>query len=113
MPSIRVRGFDTVFDTNLTTSILNTLLGNGFPIATLCGGRAQCGRDQIRVVSGAEFLSPMRPREREKLARMAAEGEPGGPDLRLACQCYVRGDVVIEVLNIRRPAAPRDGVVSP
>ena len=105
MASIRVEGRDDVFETNLTTSILNVLLRNSFPIQTVCGGRAQCGRDLIRITSGAQFLSPRRERETRRLAELAREGEPSGPDIRLACQTYVRGEVVIEVLHPAR----RDG----
>ena len=100
MPTIRVEGRAEGFETNLTTSILNVLLRNNFPIQTQCGGRAQCGRDLIRIRSGAQFLSPRREVETRRLAALAREGEPAGPDIRLACQTYVRGDVVIEVLHI-------------
>jgi ferredoxin len=98
--TIRVEGRDDAFETNLTTSILNVLLRNGFPIQTQCGGRAQCGRDLIRIRSGAQFLSPRRDVETRRLAALARDGEPAGPDIRLACQTYGRGEVVIEVLHI-------------
>jgi ferredoxin len=101
MPSVRIHGRDQVFPCNLTTSILNVLLQNGFPIATICGGRASCGRDLIRIREGSEFFSPRREMESRKLAALAAAGEPSGIDIRLACQSYVRGDVVIEVLHMR------------
>jgi ferredoxin len=102
MPTIRVRGHDASFTTNLTTSILNTLLRNGFPIETICGGRAVCGRDIIRVWEGALYVSPRREAEVKRLEALAAQGEPSGPDVRLACQCYVRGDIEIEVFHIAR-----------
>jgi ferredoxin len=101
MPAIRVHGFEKTFQTNLTTSILNTLLKNGFPIQTICGGRAQCGRDLIRVRTGAGFLSPRREAETRRLAELASQGEPAGPDIRLACQTYARGDIEIEVIHVR------------
>ena len=104
MPSIRIAGHPEKYPAKLTTSILNVLLENRFPIETICGGRAQCGRDLIRILSGAEFLSPRRERETRKLEALAREGQPAGPDMRLACQCYVRGDVEIEVINIVRRA---------
>ena len=100
MPTIRIYGRSEAFECNLTTSILNVLLRNGFPIATLCGGRASCGRDLIRIRDGAAFFSPRREMEKRRLASLAAEGEPSGPDMRLACQSYVRGDVTIEVLHL-------------
>jgi ferredoxin len=102
MPTIRVHGFEKSFETNLTTSILNTLLKNQFPIQTICGGRALCGRDLIRIRAGAGFLSPRREAETRKLAELARQGEKAGPDMRLACQTYVRGDVEIEVIHVRR-----------
>jgi ferredoxin len=101
MPTIRVRGFEKSFETNLTTSILNTLLMNQFPIQTVCGGRALCGRDLIRICAGAGFLSPRREAETRKLAELARQGEEAGADMRLACQTYVRGDVEIEVIHVR------------
>ncbi len=99
-PRIRIFGTSHEFEGNLMTSILNILLRNGFPIATICGGKAQCGRDIIRVRAGGKFFSPCRDRERLALQRLAAEGEPSGPDIRLACQSYVSGDVEIEVLHL-------------
>jgi len=101
MPIIRIHGRDEAFPCNLTTSILNVLLSNGFPIATLCGGRANCGRDLIRIREGSQFVSPKRDVESRRLAALAAAGEPSGADVRLACQSYVRGDVVIEVIHLR------------
>jgi len=99
-PKIRIRGTSYVFEGNLTTSILNILLRNEFPIQTICGGKAQCGRDMIRIIAGEKFLSARRDRETRLLAQLAARGEPSGPDIRLACQSYIRGDVEIEVLHM-------------
>ena len=100
MPSIRIHGRQEALECNLTTSILNVLLRNRFPIHTLCGGRASCGRDLIRIREGAEFVSPRREMEKRRLASLASAGEPSGDDIRLACQSYVRGDVVIEVFHL-------------
>ncbi len=101
MPTIRIHGFGKAYQTNLTTSILNTLLKNGFPIQTVCGGRALCGRDLIRVLAGSGFLSPRREAEIRRLVDLARQGEPKGPDIRLACQTYTRGDIEIEVIHVR------------
>ncbi len=103
MPSIRIRGRPEVFPCNLTTSILNVLLQNAVPIDTVCGGRANCGRDLIRIHAGGRFLSPVREGEAARLTAVAREGEPAGPDIRLACQCYVRGDVEIEIIHFAHP----------
>jgi ferredoxin len=101
VPTIRIHGRVEAFEANLTTSILNVLLKNGFPIQTVCGGKAMCGRDLIRIRAGAQFASPRRERETIRLESLAGEGEPSGPEMRLACQTYVRGDVEIEVLHVK------------
>ncbi len=94
MASVRIHGSGEVFQTGILTSLLNALLSHGFPIQTLCGGKAECGRCLIRIHSGLAFLSPMREEERRKLQALGA-----GTDNRLACQCFTRGDVEIEVIN--------------
>lgn len=53
-----------------------------------------CGACMIKVVSGAEHLSPMKEDEKDFLQTMAAR-----PDERLACQCKLLGDVTIEVAD--------------
>jgi ferredoxin len=95
-PMIRIHGREEVFGADLTTSILNVLLRNRFPIDTICGGRAICGRCLIRIRSGDAFLSPVGEREAVRLAALGA-----GPGMRLACQCHTRGEVEIDVINIR------------
>ncbi len=93
-----MHGSGEVYEVGLLTSLLNLLLSHGFPIDTICGGRAQCGRCVIRVLSGAEYLSPRKEQEERKLASLGASA-----DMRLACQCYTRGDLLIEVINRREP----------
>lgn len=87
------------FPTNPARSILNTLLAGGFPIDTVCGGRAQCGRCLIRVRSGQRFLSPRTSAEEARLAALGVDHSE--PESRLACQSHARGDVEIEVVNFR------------
>jgi ferredoxin len=94
MPSVRIHGSGEVYQAGLLTSLLNVLLSNRFPIQTLCGGRAQCGKCLVRVRSGGKSLSPAREPEKEKLAALGADS-----DMRLACQSYTRGDIEIEVIN--------------
>ena len=101
MATIRIHGREESFPADITTSLLNILLRNRFPIDTVCGGRAICGRCLVRVVSGASFLSPVGEREAARLAALGA-----GPGSRLACQCHTRGDVEIEVVNIRVGQGP-------
>ena len=96
MATIRIHGRTESFAADISTSLLNILLRNRFPIDTVCGGRAICGRCLLRIRSGEAFLSPVREAEATRLAALKA-----GPGMRLACQCHTRGDVEIEVINIR------------
>ncbi len=51
-----------------------------------------CGACMVKILDGADKLSPMQDDEKDFLETMAAE-----PDERLACQCKVYGDVKLEV----------------
>ena len=44
--------------------------------------------------------------ETRRLASLEKAGEPSGDDIRLACQSYVRGDVIIEVLHLAGQEEP-------
>lgn len=63
-------------------------LYRGFARVLNCEGKARCGTCRIRVEEGAENLSRPTPFERERLP-------DAPPDVRLACQANVRGDVGI------------------
>jgi ferredoxin len=75
---------------------------DGYPMIDMCeehdtsilfGCRdGACGACMIKVIEGADNLSPMKDDEKDFLETMAAE-----PDERLACQCKVLGDVKVEV----------------
>ena len=103
MASIRIVPGGETFTASPARSILNTLLVGGFPIDTVCGGRARCGRCLIRIRSGERFLSPTTTAETKRLAALGADRTD--PESRLACQSYARGDVEIEVVNIRPRSA--------
>ncbi len=98
--TVRIHGRPGAFAADMTTTLLNVLLRNGFPIDTVCGGKAVCGRCLLRIRSGEVFLSPVREREAARLAALGAV-----PGMRLACQCHTRGDIEIEVINIRSRSA--------
>ena len=92
MPTIRflTSGHDvTVPDEDAEDlNLLRTAIKNGVGLPFRCAS-GQCGTDRVKIVEGAENLSPMRPREREALGELA-----DGP-YRLACQTYVTGDVSV------------------
>jgi adenylate cyclase len=57
-----------------------------------CGGHARCGTCRITVEEGAEHLSPMGTAEARVLRILKA-----GPNERLGCQAWAKGDVVCKV----------------
>jgi ferredoxin len=81
-------------------SILNSLLIAGVRIRHDCGGKALCGTCAIRVLAGGTGLSPLGPREAE---RLAAGRRPAG--IRLACQTRAAHEVSIEIIA----DGPQDG----
>ena len=95
---IRIKGREQAISSSPAISILNLLQRNRVSIQTLCGGRAQCGRCLIRILSGAEMMNKKNQREIIRLKAMNA-----GEDMRLACQSYTRGDIEIEIINSGRP----------
>jgi ferredoxin len=73
-------------------SLLNSLLAAGVRIRHDCGGKALCGTCAVRIVAGADGLSPPAPLE---ASRLEATGRPSG--FRLACQARAARDVEIEI----------------
>ena len=83
-------------ETSPAVSLLNALVRGGVPIRHVCGGKALCGTCRVRVVSGAEALSPVAEGERERLFAVGAS-----PEERLACRSYAFRDVEIEIPETR------------
>jgi ferredoxin len=77
-------------DAKPNETVLDVARRAGAPIGNSCGATGICGRCRIRVVEGADQLSPMTSIELRTLERIGFdEGE------RLACQAAVFGDCAI------------------
>jgi ferredoxin len=61
------------------------------PIGRVCGGAGTCSTCRVEVVVGADNLSPL---EENEIAYEL------GPNVRLACQARILGDVGVRVLVI-------------
>jgi adenylate cyclase len=91
---IRVQGRAQQVPSSPMVSLLVTLQRHGVPIDTVCGGRAQCGRCLVKVLAGSERMNRPSAAEQRRLQSLGA-----GPDYRLACQSYTRGDLEIQIVN--------------
>lgn len=91
---VRVSGTDRVLDAREGEDLLEVLQANDVPIATSCGGVATCGSCRVRIVSGMESLTPLRPQELVHLGNVAKLTAQ-----RLACQSRVcgPGEIVVDV----------------
>ncbi|HEY9284943.1 MAG TPA: adenylate/guanylate cyclase domain-containing protein [Pyrinomonadaceae bacterium] len=74
-------------------TVLAASLRAGIPHAHACGGNARCSTCRVSVESGLEHCAP-----REERERALAERLHFSPEVRLACQTTVRGDVSVRRL---------------
>ena len=96
MPRLTVRSADqeilTVLDAPPDKPLFFILQDGGYPVASACGGKAQCGLCRITVIEGWENLSDPVPVEESHIGNLMHIGR-----LRLSCQTKVRGDATIEL----------------
>jgi ferredoxin len=91
MPTIRFLTSDrsVSFDDGDEVNLLRVAIRHECGVPYRCAS-GNCGTDRVRVVEGAEHLTPPRRRERETLGEeLLAQG------YRLSCQTYVAGDVAV------------------
>src|SRR5690348_1953372 len=70
----------------------------GAGIETACVGKGTCGLCRVRIVSGAEFLSPYSDEERKHLGNVYHITK-----VRLACRCKLAdGDIAIQVVRRKK-----------
>jgi class 3 adenylate cyclase/ferredoxin/hemoglobin-like flavoprotein len=75
------------------SSVLDVSVENKIPHLHECGGNGKCTTCRIRVLDGARNLSPKTMVEKEM-----TQLRKWDPSIRLACQCYVKGDVKVQRL---------------
>lgn len=66
-------------------------------IDTSCVGKGTCGLCRVKILAGAEHLSPFTDEERKHLGNVYHITK-----VRLSCRCKVSGDVTIEVVRRKR-----------
>jgi ferredoxin len=114
MPTIyfRTSGRRVDFADGDDVNLLRTSIRHDCGVPYKCAS-GNCGTDRVLVEAGAENLSRIRPKERDRLGDALEDG------YRLACQTYVSGDVTLSwdsepiVENERLRARWLSGVVGP
>ena len=79
-------------DTNCC-SLLDASIENKIPHLHECGGNGKCSTCRVRILEGSQNLSPKTRAEIEM-----TKSRKWDPSIRLACQCYVKGDVKLQRL---------------
>ncbi len=78
-------------------TILDAALKNDIPIRTSCGGIANCCDCIVVIKKGEEFLSQIEGDEKNAIGNVFYITKE-----RLACQTFVKGNVITEVVNIKK-----------
>src|SRR5436305_8583209 len=87
-------------------TILQASLRAAIPHAHACGGHARCSTCRVQIVEGLDRCAPRNEKENELAARLHFS-----PEIRLACQTTVNGDVklrrlVLDAEDIKLTAQP-------
>ena len=93
MPCVHYLPDDKAVVTDLTESILQASLRSGIPHTHVCGGNARCSTCRVLIVAGMEHCAPRNAKEQQMADQLHFT-----PDIRLACQTQVTGDVKLRRL---------------
>lgn len=91
MPKVTIKTDNMTIDVAENYALID--MCEDYDTSILFGCRdGACGACMVRILEGEQNLTPMKDDERDFLETMAAQENE-----RLACQCRVKGDVILEV----------------
>lgn len=93
MPRIHYVIQNKVIDAEPDETILQASLRAAIAHAHACGGQARCSTCRVQIVEGLEYCAPRNDKETELAARLHF-----APEIRLACQTTISGDVKLRRL---------------
>lgn len=93
MPRVHYLPDNKTVVTEPTESILQASLRSGIPHTHVCGGHARCSTCRVLIVAGMEHCAPRNAQEQQMADQLHFS-----PDIRLACQTLVTGDVKLRRL---------------
>src|ERR1041384_6824501 len=82
-----------VIEAEPNETILQASLRAAIPHAHACGGHARCSTCRVQIVEGLDRCAPRNDKENELATRLHFS-----PEIRLACQTTVNGDVKLRRL---------------
>ncbi len=74
-------------------SLLEISIENKIPHLHECGGNGNCTTCRIRIIEGAQNVNP-----KTSIEKSTSDARKWDPSIRLACQCYPKGDVKLQRL---------------
>ena len=80
-----------VIEGEVGDTLMEVLRAEGIPLGSSCNGELVCGYCRLRVLAGADKLSPIDAEEARLLERKRAE-----PDERMACVALLSGPVTLQ-----------------
>lgn len=83
----KIQSFEVAEGDNL----MQSLLKQGLPVASSCGGEGICSKCKVEVIEGEKNLSSEEAQEKILKDRLKIPKK-----VRLSCQCKVNGDVTID-----------------
>ena len=102
MPKISFANKQLTFEVEKGLSILESALQHNVPIYHTCGGNASCSTCRVRILKGAEHLSPADEAELQVLDAFDLT-----PPYRLGCQALLLGgEVEVEIPDRTKPCRP-------
>lgn len=109
MPTVHYHPDQITLETDEKTAILDTSLNGGIAHIHVCGGNARCSTCRVMVVEGLESCQPRNEKETALAERLCFT-----PEIRLACQTKLTGDVkirrlVLDEADIKLVEQPYDG----
>lgn len=95
MPKVTIDG--TVIECAEGTTLFEAGARLAAGIETACVGKGTCGLCRVKVIAGAEHLSPYTDEEKKHLGNVYHITK-----VRLSCRTRVSGDVTVEVVRKKR-----------
>lgn len=94
MSKILYAGINTLVESiDRDSTLLDVSLENKIPHLHECGGNGRCTTCRVRIINGLQNVS-----SRTALEKNAADLRKWDASIRLACQCFINGDVELQRL---------------